>query len=151
MSRAQFIVEAKRATYAADADPERLTDGSKRLVFEEGPFRYVDTYFGTDPFFGHEVVFENGTPCWGMNYWGAVVADHIGPESFTAEVYGFLRVALSAVNEDIPFRGPQELGGEEFRYKSETVCWIYRFIGTERIFLQGEEVYVGEYHGGRIQ
>ena len=49
-SLAQFIVEAKRRTYASqgdDASVQALLNGSKQLEYSSGDYFYRDIYFGS--------------------------------------------------------------------------------------------------------
>ena len=48
----EFLVKAKRKTYASGGKDRFLEDGSKELVFEENDFRYRDRYLGFNPFAG---------------------------------------------------------------------------------------------------
>jgi len=132
-----FLVKAKKATYAS-SEPEDLENGGKRFVFEEGEYRYVDTYFGTEPFIGEEIVFKDGKPVWAMNYVGNTTH------------YEFLRKAMRAVSEDLPFRGPKHFNEGDYEYVNEVEGGIDFFHGVERIFLKGAQVHICHYHGAKI-
>ena len=101
-----FLVEAKTKTYAAgdQAKKEILADGAEQLVFSKKDLYYRDRYYGSDPFFGQEVVFRQDRAIWGLNYFGKCT-DGTNP---SPEIYQFLMKALSAVTEDFPYRGPIE-------------------------------------------
>ena len=69
-----FIVNAKAATYVGDGkQSESSRDGSHDLIFEEGDFRYLDSYFGGSDFIGEEIVYFQKFPIWGMNYYGVIL------------------------------------------------------------------------------
>ena len=151
MQLKDFIVKAKKDTYASGKKAIKLEDGSERFDFEEGKWRYQDTYFAFDnefdgAFFGTEIAWENGRMCWNMNYYGQVNS----PDANTHQVYALLRKAMSAVSKDRPFRGPAHLKEGDFEYKDEISGDINQFRGTEKIFHKGKEVYRLEYHGGKI-
>jgi hypothetical protein len=66
-----FIVMAKRATYAAAAAkslPYRL--GTSDLQFRDGPWSYHDSYVGEADFLGQEIVYRDRRPVWSMAYYG---------------------------------------------------------------------------------
>ncbi len=149
----QFIVRAKRNTYASGQKAKVLEDGFEEFTFEEGEYRYRDRYHARDPepFGGEETVWHNNEAVWMMNYYGLVVAHKEKSE----KIYTFLREALTFVGWQRPFRGPKGhsrlIDGEEFRYSDESEGDVNQFKGTERIFFKGEEVYRLEYHGGKLK
>tara|TARA_Y100000310_G_C20606168_1_gene775582 strand:+ start:857 stop:1312 length:456 start_codon:yes stop_codon:yes gene_type:complete len=144
----EFLVKAKRKTYASDGEGgERvLDDGSKELSFSEQDFRYRDLYFGFNPFAGEEVVWKNNKPIWVMNYYGEVTSDVVSAK----EVYYFLQKAMRRVTKDRPFRGPSKFNEGDFEYEDKNEGTIDCFSGIERILYQGQEVYKLSYHGGRV-
>lgn len=148
MKLEQFLVLAKQNTYASGAEGIEtiLPDGSKELFFQAESFRYRDRYFGARDFIGQEVVWQNETPIWGMNYYGFVLSDDVP----SAQVNPFLRKALRQVAEDNPFRGPSYLKEEELEYFNESQGTMDRFTGLERILYQRREIYRLVYHGGAV-
>lgn len=151
MQLVDFIVKAKKDTYASGKKAQKLADGSKRFTFEEGELKYQDTYFVFNnkfdgAFFGTEIVWNKNKICWCMNYYGQANSPNVS----THEVYVVLRKAMSALSKDKPFRGPAYLKEGDFEYKDENVGEVNQFRGTERIFHKGKEVYRLEYHGGKI-
>ena len=71
-----FLVRAKRSTYASGIAPSgESRPGSFDLAYEEGEFRYLDSYFGGIDFIGEEAVWWKGTPVWGMNYYGWMLTE----------------------------------------------------------------------------
>ena len=55
-----FLIKAKIASYATAGEKDEIfnSDGSKELVYSENMFRYIDKYYGFNPFSGQEVVFN---------------------------------------------------------------------------------------------
>ena len=62
MELAEFLVRAKKETYAKSEEIEEiiLEHGSKEFVYEESGFKYKDKHYGYNPFIGQEIVFKNG-------------------------------------------------------------------------------------------
>lgn len=159
----EFLVESKIATYANE-NPEKksLEDGGLELEFEkkigQTIWTYRDRYYGNDPFSGQEVVFENSTPVWTMNYYGRILADPI----LKSAIYGFLREALRTVPKDKPFRGRRRCysnhenplnEGLNFFYSCTSVGEVDWFFGREEIELtekHREKVYELVFHGGFV-
>lgn len=79
MKLSKFLVKAKIATYASagEANEKVLEDGCKELLFEEDKFKYRDRYYGFNPFFGEEIVWQNGKIIWSMNYFGRIFSDAV--------------------------------------------------------------------------
>lgn len=168
----KFLVKAKRATYAAGvpgtAGPRA---GAQDMSFEEGDFRYLDSYYGGLQFLGQEAVWHNGLPVWGMNYWGETIdaalaavsalsgqadlqsGDDSGIPEF--EMSGFLKEALMAVGEEAPFRGPWELrrrfGPCEAAYRCHWTGDISGFTGEETIAVDGRAIFRLFFHGGVVR
>lgn len=148
MELVDFIVRAKRNTYASGNKAAKLEDGFEEFIFEEGNFRYRDRYHAKDPrpFGGEEVVWQSGKAIWIMNYYGYILDQKIDSEI----VYRFLRKAMGLVDKSRPFRGPSHFKEEDFEYIDESKGTLDNFKGTERILFKGKEVYRLEYHGGKI-
>jgi hypothetical protein len=143
-----FIVTAKKKTYAESAGEgaESLTDGSKQFVISIGEHSYRDRYFGTDPFVGEEIVFQNSSAVWSMNYYGKTLVEN--PDSDM--IYGFLVKALSEVTVEKPFRGPVKFVLDDWVYLMTVKGVLEEFSGKEEIYFQGELVYRLLFHGGLI-
>jgi len=148
MELVDFIVKAKKQTYASGKPARKLGDCFEEFVYEEGDYRYRDRYHAKDPkpFGGEEIVWQNGKAIWIMNYYGHILSDKIDSN----KVYGFLRKAMSLVDDQRPFRGPSHHKEGDFEYIHESKGDVSRFGGTEKIFFQGKEVYRLEYHGGTL-
>ena len=147
MKLADFIVKAKKATYASGNASKKLGDGFEEFSYEEGTYKYRDRYHAQDPkpFGGEEVVWENGKAVWIMNYYGFIVGEVIH-----SELYAFLRKAMSLLTKDKPFRGPPLFEEGDFEYSNFVSGMIDNFKGTEIIKFKGKEVYCLEYHGGNL-
>lgn len=140
-----FVAEAHGNGYAT-VQPEVDDDGRKVLTYERGDWRYRDVYYGSEAFGGHEVVFFDDDPCWGMSYYGDLTADDVNRD----RTYSFLRVALERASEDRPYRGPEQFERDRLIYRSSVDGDLGRFDGEERIVADGTTVYRGTFAGGRL-
>lgn len=149
MDLIEFVVKAKMGTYASDNDDNDvvLDDGSKKLVFEKENLRYVDIYYGYNPFSGQEVVFENGVAVWSMNYYGVFDESDVSAK----KGYKFLKKALRTVTKDSPFRGKQRFEEGDFLYTVDVDGDFEMFSGVENIFFKGKEIYKLLFHGGLVK
>ena len=146
MELRDFIVKAKRNTYASGTKSKVLDDGFEELTYQEGNLLYRDRWKGSNPFGGEEILIQKGKVVWLMNFYGNVFSTKVDSE----KVYEFLRKAMSHVNIERPFRGPSHFEEGEFEYFDESEGTIDRFKGAEKILYKGKEIYRLEYHGGRI-
>ncbi|MDZ7611877.1 MAG: DUF5680 domain-containing protein [Candidatus Moranbacteria bacterium] len=148
MKLVDFIIKAKMATYASEEESNEkiLEDGSKELTFRSGDFKYRDRYYGFNPFFGEEIVWQGGEIVWSMNYFGKMSSDKVSDE----DVYKFLQSAMRQIKEDRPFRGPSNFKSGGFEYIDESIGDVHNFTGTERILHEGQEIYRLNYHGGSM-
>ena len=144
----QFLVKAKKATYATGDENQQIkeADHSTALVFTEVDWKYHDNYFGGEPYGGREVVFFKGKPLYIMTYYGQV---HKTVKDIKI-LYGFLQKALSLIPEDKPFRGPQEFSEKELSYTNTFEGEIDDFSGEEIIKQNGQEIYRAKYIGGLV-
>jgi hypothetical protein len=144
----KFLVQAKKATYAAgDSAPKAIeADKSTTLIFESGDWKYHDNYFGGEPFGGREVIFWENKPVYIMTYYGQVnksIADF-------RTIYKFLQKALNLIPEDKPFRGPAEFSEGDLLYLNNSTGEVDNFFGEELIKQNGQEIYKTKYLGGLI-
>ena len=148
MKLIDFIIKAKKSTYASGNKATKLKDDFEEFIYGEGNFKYRDRYHAKDPepFGGEEVVWQNEIAVWMMNYYGFMLSNDIDSQ----KVYQFLRKAMSLVEKQRPFRGPNYLKEDDFEYIDQSEGDVQRFKGTERIFFQGKEIYRLEYHGGKL-
>jgi transcriptional regulator with XRE-family HTH domain len=138
-----FLIRAKRVTYAghgAEAAPSRTA--SHDLAYHEGDLSYYDTYLGGEKFAGEEAVWVEGKPVWAMNYVGRVIS-----EGFSGD---FLKEALAAVPEDMPYRGPRLFQRGELSYHCAFDGDFGWFQGFEEIFSEGRKVFECRFHGGFV-
>lgn len=149
MTLREFLVQAKKAGYATagEGGERTVADGGKELTFARAPFCYRDRYFGFNPFIGQEVVWQDDTPMWAMNYYGCVHK----PVVSEANVYTFLQQALRQIDVNLPLRGPSSLHSGDFTYSHQSTGGLEHFAGSERIAFRGEEIYTLSYHGGRVR
>lgn len=142
-----FLLRAKKNTYAA-GDGGKVASSrpaSHDLAYQEDEWAYLDTYLGGFAFLGEEAVWHNGTPVWGMNYYGAMTVAEV-PEGFPA----FLKHALLQVPPEAPYRGPADFAEGKFAYTCRWVGVLAGFKGEETIALDGQVVYRLDFHGGEI-
>ncbi|MBI4670679.1 MAG: hypothetical protein HY741_03295 [Chloroflexi bacterium] len=147
---AQFLVAAKRATYAAQGDSASVTPllpSSRQLEFRLGNVLYRDIYFGFAFFVGQETVHVDDAPVWAMGYAGGIV----DANADEGAVYKFLQFALRQVDAASPYRGPGLIRGEGFQYTSQTTGTLDNFWGIERISQARAVVYELRYHGGKLR
>lgn len=139
-----FLLRAKRTTYAAHAPelpPSR--SGNHEYLFEEGPWRYLDSYYGSAAFAGMETVWHNNQSIWCMNYTGQVIA-----EPFSGD---FLKDALLRGTPEEPYRGPQLYRHGDWTYTCRSDGDIHWFSGMESIFYQNRLVYKLTFHGTTLR
>jgi Domain of unknown function (DUF5680) len=145
----QFIVRAKRATYAGDGRPllpYRL--GSHDLQFTDGEWSYHDSYFGGSDFIGQEVVYYRGASIWGMNYYGYILK----PDQIDAAQAGqMIKRSLSALYGEGRFLGGFEHSFEDLKYVDTNEGDVHRFSGKEFIYRVSQLIYELVYHGGLIR
>lgn len=151
---AKFLVKAKKGTYASinsmKIEPER--PNHKELEFSEGDLYYRDSYVGMFQAPGMEEVRlgKNGETIWTMAYSGGMLPEFNQNMDFAKLTFVFLKKALSLVNEKIPYRGPKKLEEGDWKYVNKVSGNITRFIGHEKIFFKGKEVFSQDYIGGLV-
>lgn len=144
-----IIVEAKRTTYVGGGRrtmPSR--PGSYELAWHQGDWRYLDSYFGGTNFIGQEVIWHQGKPIWGMNYYGYVLR----PDLIDAERAGqTIKSALTTLYEQRRFLGGFEWDGPHGTYTDNNTGNAAYFTGVETIAVKGEKAYALDYCGGLIK
>jgi len=140
---ADFLVEAKKNTYAKGIEAKKLKGGLKEFTFRKGNFRYVDKYSGEKFFFGEETVFAGKKAVWFMDYAGGVKRSAKNHK----EIYSFLRKALALVDAKKPFRGPKKFTKGKFSYSNTPKWGANWFRGHEIIKESGRVVYSLDYVG----
>lgn len=146
---ANFLTEAHKNSYANKDAPKASSSRlkSEDYHFEKGNLIYHDTYFGSRDFIGEEVVYKDGNPVWGMNFYGYILSETTDGE----ELYDFLREAMmQEYSNTLPVRGPQDYKKDNWEYTKSVEGELNRFTGTEEIYRAGMLLYRGYYHGGLI-
>ena len=149
MTLLEFILQGKISGYASGGEGQEKTfdDGSRGFEFTGYGFRYLDRYYGFNPFTGTEHIYTaNGLLLWVMNYYGLVLPNCSDP----MRVYTFLKEAMRLVSPEYPFRGPALLDKGSLKYENQQHGTLDSFHGTESIFENHEKVYFLHYHGGKI-
>ncbi|MCR1951024.1 DUF5680 domain-containing protein [Clostridium sp. DSM 100503] len=142
-----FIVEAKKNTYASGAKKEKSSrPNSKDYAYKKYNYYYLDSHVGDKEFIGEELVWLSEKVCWGMNYKGQVLVNET-PSGFNK----FLKKALKNVSEDSPFRGPKYFEDEDFIYECKWDGDLSLFNGVESISHKGNEVFRLYFHGGNLK
>lgn len=144
-SLVSFLVEAKRNAYAAGGSPSGSCRAHSRdFAYQNGRgYAYLDTYLGGARFAGEEAVWLRGEPVWSMNYAGRVLGQRFQGD--------FLKAALMAVTEKMPYRGPELFTRGDFHYHCRVEGDVDWFQGCEDIFCGEERVYEAVFHGGSVR
>ena len=144
-----FIIKAKQNCYVGDgetAPSSRLL--SHDLKFEEGQWKYLDSYFGATDFLGQETVWYNDEPVWAMNYYGRILRDDMFDAGQGAAI---IRAALSSLYTEDRFLGGFEYIHDDYLYQDTSQGDFKSFTGYEIISKDNIELYRLDYHGGMIR
>ncbi|MEK7171173.1 MAG: DUF5680 domain-containing protein [Patescibacteria group bacterium] len=142
----EFLVEANRHGYGNILVKETdESDGSHTITYQNGDWLFNDNFFGGDPFGGREVISYQAKPVWIMVYFGFATKT-----SLQKEIYTFLKKALLAFPEDMPYRGPKKLIENEWEYHNKAVGEFANFSGEESISHKGVVIYKAKYQGGLV-
>jgi len=150
MELIDFLIEAKLVGYASGDQGQKVEfeDNSVGFRYESDTYRYLDKFFGFNPFSGSEFVFDlDGNLVWTMNYFGKIASSCSEP----SEVYTFLREAMLKIDRSSPFRGPPKFEKPGYCYKNDQTGSLERFEGKECIFKNDQEIYLLNYHGGAMK
>lgn len=145
-----FILQGKISGYASGGESQEKTfdDGSRGFEFTGSGYRYLDRYYGFNPFTGTEHIYTaNGSLLWVMNYYGQVLPICSDP----TKVYTFLKEAMQLVSPEYPFRGPALFEKGSLKYENQQHGTLNSFHGRESIFENHEKVYFLHYHGGKVE
>ena len=149
MTLLEFILQGKISGYASSGEGREKTfdDGSRGFEYTGHGFRYLDRYYGFNPFTGTEHIYATSGPLlWVMNYYGQVLSVCSDP----SVVYTFLKEAMLLVSPEYPFRGPALFEKGNLKYENQQHGTLDSFHGTESIFENQAKVYFLHYHGGKV-
>ena len=144
-----FILSAKAATYVGDGQtaPSSRPE-SHDLAYQAGDYHYLDSYFGGSDFIGQEVVYHQGNPVWGMNYYGVLIK----PDVITADEVGrMIKDSLSLMYREGRFLGGWLHTRDDLTYHDTSHGDLTRFNGREWIEKESRVLYELVYHGGMIR
>jgi hypothetical protein len=144
-----FIYDANIHGYGSDdveANKLEGSDGSTKITYEKGNWKFQDVYYGGEPFFGQIIVFYKDVACWNMSYHGKV-SSWVVNKSY---VYDCLGSALMLISPDLPLRGPKFFVAENgLFYVNDIVGDILKFSGHEVIHgLKNDRMFYNDYIGG---
>ncbi len=145
----EFIVSAKAATYVGRGErslPYR--QGSHDLQCRQGPFIYLDSYFGGSDFIGEEVIYFEEKPVWAMNYYGRI----LDPGRIASWRAGqVIQESLSEMYRQGRFLGGFQHTSGDCTYFDTSEGDLASFTGREWIVREDVKVYELIYHGGLIK
>lgn len=143
----KFLIDSNNAGYATGQEKQWIKeqDGSTTIPFSKGPFRSHDNFFGGEPYGGRLIVFKDNKPYWIMVYYGWI------EKGIAADpVYATLREALKQMPNDAPFRGPNLMEVNGYRYENFWKGEVSRYSGEEKIIRNETLVYCASYMGGTV-
>lgn len=145
---AEFLVDAKRASWRRDDEKIPEIKGFKEFEYSEGDWRYNDVCAGEYFFCGNEAVRFQEIPVWIMNYDGGINPRFHGNKTFKKRINDFLKKALMQIDVSLPFRGPLDFK-EGLDFEGKYHEWIYRNLACQDIrrFEGFEEIW----HRGKIE
>jgi hypothetical protein len=150
MDLVDFIIRAKIAGYATGGEKQELkfNDGSIGFKFSTDGYKYIDRYYGFNPFSGTEHVYDGDEVLvWKMNYYGEIMGTTLNPKI----IYGFLKEAMASINPEFPFRGPAKMVKESLIYENHQNGNLEAFQGHETIYENKNKIYYLHYHGGTMK
>lgn len=140
----EFLCKACKATYAGNGPKsEASRPKSKDYIYEDGKYKYIDTYLGGEKFIGEEAIWVSDIPVWSMNYIGRLLEED--------QSYDFLMEALSHSTKEMPYRGPVIYQNGDYIYHCNVQGTFEWFQGYEEIFYGNKKVYECYFHGGCIK
>lgn len=147
-----FLHKAMLSTFAGDGEkvkPQR--PGFDEFVYEEGSWKYRDSYCGFMQSWGQEVVWHDGKPFWTMLYGGGMEPEHHGNREFAIQTFTFLKKAMSHKQDTFQPRGPNNLKEGDWEYLCEWEGDVKKFHGSEKITFKGKLVFTHRFVGGLIR
>lgn len=144
----RFIVSAKSATYVGGGTKSiSCRVGSHDLAYEDGNWKYLDSYFGGIDFLGQEVVWYASEPVWAMNYHGFITRPDLIDAAQAGEV---IKSSLAKMYKEGRFLGEFSNKIGQFKYSDSATGDYRRFFGAEQIEAAGIIAYQLRYHGGLV-
>lgn len=134
-----FLFRAKKELYQ-DPFPLHI----EKRSYSEGSLVLQDCRIGEKDFVGEEILYENGKPCWAMNYLCR------RKEGNTDALTEILKQALTRADKEKPYRGPAEYRAGGYVYTCNTSGGPDWFYGYEWITFGGQTIYEYAFHGGSI-
>jgi hypothetical protein len=147
-SLSRVILAAKADCYVGGRAGDVLPDGRHVIGWQDGAFRYQDSYVGGTAFAGQETLWQDGVPDWSMVYFGRVLRDDLIDGARAADV---IRAALAAMYRAGRFLGGWDQDVGDCRYEDRNRGDVFDFTGQERILIGGIEVYRLDYAGGLVR
>jgi hypothetical protein len=141
-----FLAKANMPHADGSAPMIKETDGSRTIVFEDGPWSMHDNFFGGEPYGGRQIVLYDGEPVWLCVYYGFVAKERESAD----DVYDFLREALQYPPEAMPLRGASSYKRGNFEYRHEVPEDITSFESQEVILENGKQIYWAKLVGGLV-
>ena len=142
----EFLKKAKKKTFASKISmPKREKDGSKKYVYKKNDFTYIDRYYGSKVDTGQELVFHKNKLIWSMSYRGGMLKRY---SYLSKKCFSFLKECLRKAPVNFPVRGPNKFHKKNFKYENNWKGDLENFVGEEKIFWKGEQIYFRNYLGG---
>jgi hypothetical protein len=134
MDLADFIIEANKNTWAADApevSPQR--PGYQELEYKSsnGLWLLRDSYTGYFRAPGMTTIYYKNAPSWAMAYGGHGMTE--AHNEIVKPTFQFLKNALMKVTPKLPYRGPEEYIEDDWRYSFEYQGNLEDCLWTEKI------------------
>ncbi len=107
----------------------------------------MDSYFGGTDFLGQEVVWQNGTPIWTMNYHGRILRPDLYDGARAGATSQAGRGNVYALKT---FLGEYEFALEHSVFYMSTTGDTAGFLGSEWHEVNGVIAYRCDFQGGRI-
>nr|WP_198557146.1 DUF5680 domain-containing protein [Enterovibrio nigricans] len=110
--------------------------GAHDIQFQDGPFQYLDSYFGGTDFLGQETVYFKSQAIWAMNYYGKILE----PSMFDGEKAGIVVLdSLSKLYETGHFLGDSVNETPLGTYHDTNSGTVDSFTGYEWIKFEGRK------------
>lgn len=118
----------------------------KILTRIDGDWKYEDEYYGGEPYSGNETLWFKDKDVFRCVYWGKITQGI----NFS-DIYSFLRKALKEEpSGNCVHRGPENFEEDNLIYTNDCKGDIEDFVQTEKIFFNGQEVYIARFIGGKV-